>query len=311
RPTRKSLTENTSLRKLDPYVDEDGLLRIGGRLKHAALDTNEQFPIIVPTRSHVATLLVRHYHEKVKHQGRVFTEGSIRAAGYWIVGAKRCINNILHKCVTCNKLRGKIRVQKMADLPADRLSSEPPFTYVGLDVFGPWAVTTRRTRGGQANSKRWAVLFTCMSTRAVHIELIEAMDTSSFINALRRFLAMRGPVKQIRSDCGTNFKGTSKELHMLATDPEEPNVNKYLGEQGCTWIFNPPHSSHMGGAWERMIGVSRRILDSMLQENHQSRLTHEVLSTLMAEVTAIINARPLAPISSDPESPFLQPLHRC
>ncbi|XP_051939052.1 uncharacterized protein LOC127612109 [Hippocampus zosterae] len=144
-----------------------------------------------------------------------------------------------------------------------------------------------------------------MSTRAVHIELIKAMDTSSFINGLRRFLAMRGPVKQIQSDCGTNFKGACKALHMLVADPEEPNVNKYLGEQGCTWIFNPPHSSHMGGTWERMIRVSRRILDSMLQENPQSRLTHEVLSTLMAEVTAIINARPLAPISSDPESPFL------
>lgn len=193
----------------------------------------------------------------------------------------------------------------MADLPPDRLSTEPPFTYVGLDVFGPWVITTRRTRGGQANSKRWAVLFTCMSTRAVHIELIEAMDTSSFINALRRFFALRGPARQIRSDCGTNFKGACKELHILLTDPEEPNVRKYLGEEGCTWVFNPPHSSHMGGVWERMIGISRRILNSMLMQTSASRLTHEALSTLMAEVTAIINARPLVPISSDPDSPFL------
>ncbi|KAI3376793.1 hypothetical protein L3Q82_000384 [Scortum barcoo] len=131
------------------------------------------------------------------------------------------------------------------------------------------------------------------------------METSSFINALRRFFALRGPVKQIRSDCGTNFTGACKELHMVLTDPKEPNVRRYLGEEGCTWIFNPPHSSHMGGVWERMIGVSRRILDSMLGETSQSRFTHEVLSTLMAEVTAIINARPLTPISSDPESPFL------
>ena len=301
----KTIPKTSPLRKLDPYTDEDGLLRIGGRLKHAALDTREQFPIVIPARSHIATLLVRHYHERVKHQGRIFTEGSICAAGFWIIGAKRCINSILHKCVACNKLRGRTAEQKMADLPSDRLSTEPPFTHIGLDVFGPWAVTTRRTRGGQANSKRWAVLFTCMSTRAVHIELIESMDTSCFINALRRFFALRGPAKQIRSDCGTNFTGACKELHMLLTDPDEPNVRKYLGEEGCSWIFNPPHSSHMGGAWERMIGISRRILDSMLKENSQSRLTHEVLSTLMAEVTAIINARPLAPISSDPESPFL------
>ncbi|XP_051792766.1 uncharacterized protein LOC127530319 [Acanthochromis polyacanthus] len=301
----KTIPKDSSLWKLDPYMDEKGLLRVGGRLKHAALDMGEQFPIIIPARSHIGKLLVRHYHGKVKHQGRVFTEGSIRMAGYWIIGAKRYINSILRKCVVCNKLRGRAAQQKMADLPPDRLSTEPPFTYVGLDVFGPWAVTTRRTRGGQANSKRWAVLFTCMTIRAVHIELIESMETSSFINALRRFFALRGPAKQIRSDCGTNFTGACKELHMLLTDPEEPNVRKYLGEEGCTWIFNPPHSSHMGGAWERMIGVSRRILDSMLNETSHSRLTHEVLSTFMAEVTAIINARPLTPISSDPESPFL------
>ena len=301
----KDISKDSPLRKLNPCVGEDGLLRIGGRLNHATLSTREKFPLVIPGRSHIATLLVRHYHEKVKHQGRVFTEGSVRTAGFWIVGAKKCINSILHKCVVCNKLRGRTTEQKMADLPSDRLNTEPPFTYVGLDVFGPWAVTTRRTRGGQANSKRWAVLFTCMSTRAVHIELIEAMDTSSFINALRRFFALRGPAKQIRSDCGTNFTGACKELQILLTDPKEPNVRRYLGEEGCSWIFNPPHSSHMGGAWERMIGISRRILNSMLKQTSPSRLTHEVLSTLMAEVTAIINARPLAPISSDPESPFL------
>lgn len=191
----------------------------------------------------------------------------------------------------------------MADLPSDRLSMEPPFTNVGLDVFGPWTIVTRRTRGGAANSKRWAVLFTCLSIRAVHIELIESMDTSSFINALRRFFAVRGPAKLIRSDCGTNFKGACKELRIIRQD--ETDVSKYLGEEGCTWLFNPPHSSHMGGAWERMIGVSRRILDSMLSQVSPSHLTHEVLSTFMAEVSAIINARPLTPISTDADSPCL------
>ncbi len=91
----------------------------------------------------------------------------------------------------CSKLRGKPSEQKMADLPSDNLSMEPPFTNIGLDVFGPWTIATRRTRGGAANSKRWAVLSTCLSIHAVHIDLIESMDTSSFINALRRFFAVR------------------------------------------------------------------------------------------------------------------------
>ncbi|KAK3542225.1 hypothetical protein QTP86_018786, partial [Hemibagrus guttatus] len=294
----------SALRKLNPYIDSRGLLRIGGQLKNATLDLKEKFPLIIPGRSHAAKLLVEHYH-RVKHQGRVFTESTICNAGYWIVGVKKLINSILHKCVMCNKLRGKVTEQKMADLPIDCLSTEQPFTYVGLDVFGPWTVVMRCTRGGQAQSKRWAVLFTCMSTRAIHIELIDFMDSSTFINALRRFFALQGPAKQIRSDCGTNFVGACKELEIVLTDSQQPSVKRYLGGEGCSWVFNPPHASHMGGAWERMIGVSRRILDSMLQQISPSCLTHEVLSALMAEVIGIVNSRPLVPISSDPDSPFL------
>ncbi|XP_065815784.1 uncharacterized protein [Labrus bergylta] len=138
----KSIPKDSPLRKLNPQVDDQGLLRIGGRLNNMDLDTREKFPLIIPGRSHVAVLLVRHYHEMVHYQGRIFTEGSLRSAGFWIIGAKRCVNSVLHKCVVCRKLRGRASEQKMADLHSDRLSTEPPFTYVGLDMFGPWAVTT-------------------------------------------------------------------------------------------------------------------------------------------------------------------------
>lgn len=291
------------MKKLNPVLDDHGLLRIGGRLQHAPLEIQEKHPLIIPGHSHVPALLVNYYHEKVRHQGRVFTEGAIRTGGFWIIGAKKRISSFLRQCVTCKRLRGKTAIQKMADLPCSCLSTEPPFTNVGLDVFGPWQISTRRTRGGAANSKRWAVLFTCLSVRSVHIELKESMDASSFINALRRFFALRGPAKTIHSDCGTNFKGACKELCILLQD--EKALPRYLSEEGCTWKFNPPHASHMGGTWERMIGVSRRILDSMLSQISSSLLTHEVLSTLMAKITAIINARPLTPISSDADTPFL------
>ncbi|XP_054611777.1 uncharacterized protein LOC129169411 [Dunckerocampus dactyliophorus] len=256
-------------------------------------------------KHHIATLLIRHYHEAVKHQGRHFTEGAVRASGLWLVGGKRPISSIISKCVTCRKLRGKTEQQIMADLPAERLQMDPPFSYVGLDTFGPWEVVTRRTRGGQASSKRWAVLFTCMSTRAIHVEVIETLSSSSFINALRRFFAIRGPAKQLRSDCRTNFIGASKELKLIPPEPGETGIDDYLRKQRCSWVFNPPHSSHMGGSWERMIGIVRRILDSMLLQAGNPKLTHEVLTTLMAEVTAIINARPLVPVSSDPEAPLI------
>lgn len=228
----------------------------------------------------------------------------MRAAGLWIIGGKRIISSIIHQCITCRKLRGKIETQKMADLPVDRLSTDPPFSYVGLDVFGPWKITARRTRGGKANSKRWAVLFTCMSIRAIHIEVIESLDTSSFINALQRFFSIRGPAKQIRSDCGTNFVGACKELK-ISSDTSDKQMQDFLSHNGCTWSFNPPHSSHMGGSWERMIGITRRILDSMLLKISQAKLTHEVLITFMAEVSAIVNARPLIPVSTDPNNPLI------
>ncbi|XP_067279206.1 uncharacterized protein [Pseudorasbora parva] len=296
----KPISKQSPLKKLNLVVDENGLLRIGGRIAYADVSREEKHPLILPRAHHISTLLVRFYHEQVAHQGRHITEGAIRAAGFWIIGGKRVVSAVIHKCVTCRKLRGRLECQKMADLPADRLAQEPPFTSVGLDIFGPWTIVTRRTRGGSAESKRWAVIFTCMSTRAVHIELIESMTTSSFINALRRFFSIRGPAKLLRSDRGTNFVGACKELKL---DTDDPFLQNYLKEKGCTWLFNPPHSSHMGGSWERLIGLSRRILDAMLLKTRPGQLTHEVLSTLMAEVMAIMNARPLLPVSTDPENP--------
>lgn len=298
---KRNISKQSPLIKLNPTIDSSGMLRVGGRISQSSLDMKETNPIILPGSNHVTTLLVRHHHERVQHQGRHFTEGAVRERGLWIVGARRCIGKVLHKCVICRRLRGKIEEQQMSELPGDRLQTDPPFSHVGMDMFGPWEVSARRTRGGQANSKRWAVLFTCLCTRAVHIEVVEEMSSSSFINALRRFFALRGPAKQLRSDCGTNFVGACREMGINTV--EQGEVQKYLQEEKCTWIFNPPHSSHMGGVWERMIGVARRILDNMLLCAGQRHLTHETLTTFLAEVTAIINARPLIPVSSDSEHP--------
>ncbi|XP_026224940.1 uncharacterized protein LOC113168151 [Anabas testudineus] len=296
------VNKKSPLARLNPAISPEGLLRIGGRFEQADLNEKEKHPVILPGKHHVSTLLIRHYHEQVEHQGRTFTEGAVRAAGVWLIGGKRCISSILHGCVSCRKLSGRRESQKMSDLPQERLSISPPFTYTGVDVFGPWFVTARRTRGGETKNKRWAVLFTCLSTCAVHIEVVESMDTSSFINSLRRFFAIRGPSKQLHSDCGTNFVGACKELQFYKVQ-KELDVQRYTNNQGCSWHFNSPHSSHKGGVWERMIGIARRILDSMLTRTPSSRLTHEVLCTLMGEVMSIINSRPLVSVSSDPEVP--------
>ena len=299
----KKLPKKSPLAKLSPVIDSNGLLRVGGRLERAELSIEERHPVILPGSHHITTLIVQHCHNEVKHRGRHFRHGLVRAKGYWIIGGKRLINRVIHQCLKCRKLRGQQVHQKMADLPAQRLTPAPPFTYVGLDVFGPWQIATRRTRGGVAYNKRWAVIFTCLTLRAIHIELTETMNTSSFINALRRFLALRGPVTQLHSDCGTNFVGARNELEAAMKEMDKKHVEAFLVGEGCEWVFNPPHASHAGGVWERMIGIARRILDSMLSDLASKQLTHKVLSTLMAEVTAIVNNRPLIPVSNDPEAP--------
>ena len=298
----KPIPKNSSVVCLNPFIGSDGIMRVGGRLRHAVqLISREKHPVILPGKHHIAKLLAIHFHEEVQHQGRHFTEGAIRSGGFWLTGGKRLVASIIFSCAKCRKLRRNLEGQKMADLPSDRLEEAPPFTYVGVDAFGPWSVVTRRTRGGQANSKRWALLFTCLCIRAVHIEVIEDLSASAFINALRRFVAIRGKVKQFRSDRGTNFVGATSDLRVDAINVEDEHVKKYMYNSGTVWIFNTPHSSHMGGVWERLIGVARRILDSMLRDI--GTLTHEVLVTLMAEVTAIINSRPLVPVSYDQEFP--------
>ncbi|XP_033103146.1 uncharacterized protein LOC117105950 [Anneissia japonica] len=177
---RKSIQNNSSVIALSPILNNDGLMSVGGRLGKSDLPLIEKHPVLIPGKSHVAKLIVLHYHTKVCHQGRHFTEGAIRDDGYWVTGCKRLVSSVIHKCVICRKLRGKLSFQRMANLPEERLTPGPPFSQVGVDCFGPWQVSARRTRGGIAQSKRWGVLFTCLSSRAIHIEVVEELSTSSF-----------------------------------------------------------------------------------------------------------------------------------
>ena len=123
--------------------------------------------------------------------------------------------------------------QRMADLPHDRTEVCTPLTNVGFDVFGPWAVQTRKTRGGAPNAKRWGLVFTCLSSRAIHIEVLEAMDASAFIYGLRRFFALRGLAKLLRCDRGTNFIGAKTELREAASELNKERVERFVTEYRC------------------------------------------------------------------------------
>ena len=302
------IKRTSPLYRLDPFVDEDGILRIGGRLKRSALDFDVRHPYVISRNSPIAVLLVRHFHEKVAHMGRGTTINKIRDGGFWIVGMRRVVASLIFRCVPCRHLRQKTLTQKMADLPEDRVLPEGPFQFCGTDLFGPWTI-----REGRKDLKKYGVVFTCLASRAVHIETVNTMNTDSFVNALRRFLAVRGPCRTIRCDQGTNIMGAARELKEAWLSLDHDKIKQFLMTQNVDYkppAFKPnvPGASEMAGVWERQIRTIRSILSQLLAE-HGQQLDDESFRTLMAEVMAIINCRPLAvqdledPLSLTPLTP--------
>lgn len=180
----------------------------------------------------------------------------------------------------------------MGQLPKYRIERpQRAFMHVGMDYFGPYFVTI-----GRRKEKRYGVIFTCLSIRAVHIELADNLTTDSTILALRRFIARRGQPKLIVSDNGTNLKGAAKELHQALQEVDESSVREYLLTQETEWRFLPPASPNMAGAWERMVRSIKEALKITLKERSPKP---EVLLTLLAEAENIVNSRPLTYVSSD------------
>ena len=159
----------SSLYKLDPFVDVDGILRVSGCLRCASLAEDIKFPIqsILPRDSHVIMLIIKHFHKRTRHQGQGMTLNEVRSNGYWIISGSSVVANMILSCIKCRKLCGSVQEQRMSDLPEDRLESTPPFTYCTVDYFGPFIV-----RDGRKELKRYGVLFTCMASRAIHLERV-------------------------------------------------------------------------------------------------------------------------------------------
>ena len=284
----RKLKRSSRLYGLDPTV-EDTLLRVGGRLKRSDRPFEAKHPVILPKRGHVTELLIRDAHETLGHQGREHVLAKLRAR-YWIISANSAVRSVLKRCVSCRRRQAKVVTQLMSDLPEDRITpGDPVFTNVGVDLFGPFVVKV-----GRRQEKRYGVIFTCLAVRAVHIEVANSLSTDGFINALRRFISRRGPVRTIRCDNGTNFVGAERELRREIETSRD--VHEAMLRRGIEWKFNPPGASHFGGSWERLIRSVRKILGAILG---QQRLDDEGLQTLLCEVECILNSRPLTHVSSD------------
>ncbi|XP_032226972.1 uncharacterized protein LOC116610277 [Nematostella vectensis] len=214
---------------------------------------------------------------------------------YWILKGGAAVRAVLKKCIKCKRWKAKPQDQIMAPLQLARVTPDnPPFTFVGIDYFGPIQVKVKRSY-----VRRYGCVFSCLTMRAVHIEL----TTDSFLQAFSRFVSRRGPPREVFSDNGTNFKGAEEDVREALKTWNQDRIRDTLRENKIEWHFNPPKASHTGRLWERMIGSIRRILRVLLANQ---TVDDEILSTMMAETENILNDRPLTRITADPND--LEPL---
>jgi hypothetical protein len=291
----QEISPSSSLKSLNPVLDEEDILRVGGRIKHAPIPYNAKHPIILPRSHSIVKLIVSSIHEHLNHSGVEHVISELRQK-YWIPQVRAIAKKIAKSCPTCKRSYSQPVPPMMANLPPSRLQPfSPPFCNTGVDYFGPMLV-----KQGRSKVKRYGCLFTCMVTRSVHLEIAHALDTDSFIMALRRMIARRGKPRHLYSDNGTNFVGAERELKECLESLDQGKIANVLTQERIQWHFNPPSSPHFGGVWERLVQSAKKALKVTL---NGQLVNDEVLHTLMVEVESLLNSRPLTHVSVDPQDP--------
>ena len=248
-----------SLENLNPMKDEDGLLRIDGRLRHADIPYESKHPVILPKEHPITELVVRAVHEQLGHGSGVEHTLSELRSRFWVIKGRAVVRKILNQCQVCKKRFTANPVgQMMAPLPRPRvISSMKAFCRVGVDYGGPYLTKQGR---GKSRAKRYLCLFTCLVTRAVHLEMAYALDTDSFMNAFARMVSRRGTPSYVLSDNGTNFVSGERELRELVEQLDQEKIVRDSSRfSHIEWHFNPPASPHFGGVFEAMIKVPRKL----------------------------------------------------
>ena len=249
--------KSSTLKSLTPMLNDQGLLCVGGRLSKSSLEDSSKHPCIIPYDHAIAKLIVKAYHNRA-HLGTDWLISLLREK-FWIVKLRNLVKQVKRECVVCKRLYSDPEFQKMSDLPSERTEpGHPPFTFVGMDCFGPIKV-----KRGRSEIKRYGCIFTCFCTRAIHLEMLSGLDTDSFLNGLRRFVARRGQPSKIWSDNGTNFVGALKEIKKSIKELNRAQVQSYCANNEIEFKFIPPSAPHMGGLWERIVRVVKRVLNAI------------------------------------------------
>ena len=288
--------EHHPLNVVRPKIDEqDGLIRLKSRLRGIDHLPDEMVcPVLLHPTHPVTKLIILDVHERELHHvgGPGMTISHVRYK-YWIPGAKSFVKQIISKCILCKRLHGVMKKQPIAPLPDFRVPEKgtEPFSTMALDVFGPYEVSIGR---GHKRAKKFILLACCTSYRAIHLEILDSMDTCSMLMALERIIARRTRPKLIISDNGTNFVGANKELQELWSKVSLTELKRHFST--IEWRFNVPKAPHMGGVWERLVGSAKKALRSLLMSE---AFKPEELHTAIIMAEGLLNNRPLSYWSGD------------
>ena len=274
---------------LHVFADEKGVLRVKGRIDDAPLPYETKYPVLLPRRHHFTHLVVYKSYSIVKHNGVRETLTQVRSE-YWVCKGRQIVKTLLSKCVLCKRIMGKPYDTPLSPpLPKFRVSEDTAFSNIGIDFAGPLLVKDIYSKTGEMR-KCYIALFTCASTRALHLELIPDLHANSFIRAFTRFIGRRGLPSRIISDNGNTFL--------------DKNVRTFVNSLGIVWSFNIPTASWWGGFFESMVKLTKRCLRKTLGNAH---LTYEELETVLLETEGVLNSRPLTFVYNDITEPPVTP----